>query len=412
MANSDLTIRIAERLVGDNCPVLVVGEVGVNHEGRIDEARKLIRQSSELGLEAVKFQTYKAARLVTHRAMKYWHLSKTDHPGQRQIDTFRHLDGLPRHAYKELVEYGKELGVLVFSTPFDEEAVDLLYEAGVPALKIASGDITYHRLLKKAGWTGLPIMLSTGASTDDEILESLDVIKSSGNNKIILLHCILDYPTEENSVNLGCIPRYRGRFEYLTGFSDHTLGYDAPVLAVSQGACVIEKHCTGLKWMEVAGEASKSPDHNFMSMDDIGELANRVRSCDKGHHVSNVSKEKRGSMLGSANPARPLVSERAAYIGARRSIVAKTDLPEGAVISEEHIAEKRPATGLAPTSRNIGRIVGKKLSRAVEEDELITDDCLACLPGVVEGPHLPAPRDSVVAPGGEERPVVTGGVRK
>ncbi len=370
-------IKIGNRYLGKDFPALVVAEVGVNHEGKTKEAKKLIKLCSTLGIGAVKFQTYKAEKLVTPHAMKYWHLSSSDRPTQRQIDTFKNLDGLPKGSYKDLVKYGEELGVIVFSTPFDEESVDLLYESGVPAFKVASGDITYQRLLKKIGETRLPLILSVGASNDDEIIEALDVIKSTGNDNIILLHCILDYPTEEKNANLKVIARLKDKFNVPVGFSDHTLGYSAPLIAVREGACLIEKHCTGKKYDEKSHKSPLSPDHCFLSMDEIGELTVKIKNFEQGTSIEDISETNIESILGSNNPVRPLACEKAAHIGARRSLVASRDIKKGEIITEDNIVELRPGTGIIPTIKNIENIMGKRLLRDIKTNDLIIDTILS-----------------------------------
>ena len=369
-------VKIGKRYVGKDCPALVVAEVGVNHEGKIEDAKRLIELTAKMGIESIKFQTYSAEKIVTPSAMKYWHLSSSDKPTDRQIDTFKKLDGLPKESYKELVKYGKELGVIVFSTPFDEESVDILYKSGVPAFKIASGDITYHRLLRKVGETGLPIILSVGASNEVEISEAIEVIKSTKNEQIILLHCILDYPSEENNANLKVIEDLKRRYNLPVGFSDHTIGFTAPLFAVKLGACLIEKHCTDKKYNENMGKGPLSPDHCFFSMEEIGELAEKINNYEKGVEIDGITEEDAKIVLGNDDPPRPLKCEKAAHIGARRSIVAKVDIEKGDTISEHNIIELRPGTGLAPTFKNISKILGKKTIRTIKKNDFITLDLL------------------------------------
>jgi N-acetylneuraminate synthase/N,N'-diacetyllegionaminate synthase len=355
---------------------MVVAEVGVNHEGKTDDAKRLIELTARMGIGSIKFQTYSAEKIVTPSAMKYWHLSPFDKPTDRQIDTFKKLDGLPTESYKDLVEYGEELGVIVFSTPFDEESVDILYRAGVAAFKIASGDITYHRLLKKVGESGLPIILSVGASNEAEISDAIEVIKSTKNEQIILLHCVLDYPAEEKDANLKVIEDLKRRYNLPIGFSDHTIGFTAPLFAVKLGACLIEKHCTDKKYNENIDKDPLSPDHCFLSMEEIGELATKIENLEKGHEIDDMAEDDNKIMLGTDNPPRPLECEKAAHIGARRSIVAKVDIEKGDTISEHNIIELRPGTGLAPTFKNISKILGKKTIRSINKNDFITLDLL------------------------------------
>ena len=369
-------IKIGNRYISKDYPVLVVAEVGVNHEGKIDDAKRLIELTARMGIGSIKFQTYSAEKIVTPSAMKYWHLSSSDKPTDRQIDTFKKLDGLPKESYKDLVKYGEELGVIVFSTPFDEESVDILYKAGVPAFKIASGDITYHRLLKKVGEAGLPIALSVGASNEIEISEAIEVIKSTNNEQIVLLHCILDYPAEGKDANLKVIESLRGKYNLPVGFSDHTIGFAAPLFAVKLGACLIEKHCTDKKYTENMDEGPLSPDHCFLSMEEIGELATKIKDLEKGNGIDDIAEDDDKIMLGTDDHPRPLECEKAAHIGARRSIVAKIDIGKGDTITEHNIIELRPGTGIAPTFSNISKILGKKTRSAIKKNDFITLDLL------------------------------------
>ncbi|VVB80270.1 NeuB family protein [uncultured archaeon] len=368
-------IIIGDRSIGEGQKIFIIAEAGVDHKGDMDQAKKIIEAAKKAGADAVKFQTYYADKLVTPEAKCYWHLVPEDDPSTRQIDTFGNLDKLRRDIYTELIEYGKKIGILVFSTPFDEDAVDVLVDSGVLAIKIASGDITCHSLLKRAAQKGVPILLSTGAATHNEVDEALKVIKDNGNPQVALLHCILDYPTKDEDSNLRAIQEYRERYNLPIGFSDHTLTRDSGVLACFYGASFLEKHCTINKFK---GEEGKplNPDASFMSMEEFAEYVRRVRDFEEGKLTKEILEKELGvvfeKMSGIKNPERPLTCEYAASIGARRSLVSKKAIKSGEIIKEEDLDWKRPATGIKPTLENIKYVSGRTALVDIPKDKVIS----------------------------------------
>lgn len=362
-------IKIGNKAIGKNHPAFIIAEAGVDHKGSVEEAKRLIDEAKRAGADAIKFQIYFAERLVTKEARCYWHLAPADNISIRQIDTFGNLDKLPRDIYKKIVEYGNEKGLIVFSTPFDEDAVDVIKESGQAAIKIASGDVTCHPLLKKAAESGLPIIMSAGASELKEIDDALNVIKENGNPPVILLHCILDYPTKEEDANLAMIKYYSKRYNITSGFSDHTLTVPAGVAAVINGAAVIEKHITGEKFDGKEGKPV-NPDASFMNIDEFAEYARAIRDYESGK--LNFPEEKLKILCGSENAKRPLKSEEAAHMQARRSLVAKYNIPKGKEIRIGDLTWKRPGTGIAPTFENINKVTGKKAAQDIIQDSIIS----------------------------------------
>lgn len=324
---------------------LIVAEAGVNHEGDVKTAEVMIRTAKACGADAIKFQTYKAGSLATKTAPTYW--------GKRasQFETFSKLDGLPWEAYPELVALGRELGIVVFSTPFDLEAVDMLAAAGVEWFKIASADLTYTALLRAVARTGKPVILSTGASTWSEIQTAYDTFAENGSGSLTVLHCTLAYPCPPQAVNLNRMRTMGRAFQGFPrpvrmGFSDHTIGNAAALAAVALGAAMVEKHFTLDKRTN-----GPSPDHWF-SMDPFGlrTLVEDARSLETmmGPYSFNTS---------------PTEEEIPARYYARRSVTSVRDIAKGTRITACDITCKRPGTGISAREENtvIGRVAWKDI---------------------------------------------------
>lgn len=339
-----MTVTIAGKRIGPDCPVFIMAEAGVNHNGSLERAYEHLREAKKAGCDAIKFQTYTARALTTKKAPKYWKVGDDD---LTQFETFSKLDAFSLENYKKVVAYAKKIGIIFFSTPFDLDSVDVLEKIRVPAYKIASADITFFPLLRKIARTKKPIILSTGASTIGEIEEAVEYIRSFGNNKIILLHCILSYPTRAEDANLLMIDDLRRAFPGIPiGFSDHTFEPLTPAFAVMRGACVIEKHFT------VDKSLPDSPDHKLgVDPEEMKTLVDAVRLAEK--------------CLGQMHRA-PLKSEQAARKLARRSLTAAVDIKKGTVITERMLLGKRPGTGI-PT-KFMDAVVGRTARRDIPED--------------------------------------------
>lgn len=339
-----IPVTINGRKIGPGCPVFIMAEAGVNHNGSLERAYEHIREAKKAGCDAIKFQTYAAKALTTRKAPKYWNVGDDD---LTQFETFSKLDAFSLENYKKVAAYAKEIGIIFFSTPFDLDSVDVLEKIRVPAYKIASADITFFPLLKKIAKTKKPIILSTGASTIGEIEEAVEYIRSFGNHKIILLHCILSYPTDAEDSNLLMIDDLQRAFPGIPiGFSDHTFDPLTPALAVMRGARVVEKHFT------VDKSLPDSPDHKLgVDPQEMRALVDAVRLAEKS--------------LGQMHRA-PLKSEQAARTLARRSLTAAVDIKKGTVITERMLLGKRPGTGI-PT-KFMDAVVGRTARRDIPED--------------------------------------------
>ncbi len=346
-------VHFGERVIGEGHPAFVIAEAGVNHNGDIELGRALIREAKQAGADAIKFQTYKAAKLSTRTAPRYWF--EPDDPHGSQYDSFAQLDRFGEREYTELFRYAKEMGILCFSTPFDEEAVDMLDELGVPGYKIASADLTDFPLLERVAGKAKPVILSTGVANLGEVSEAVQLLRQSGTEEIILLQCTLQYPCDFENANLRMMLHLMAAFPDLPiGLSDHTLGIAIPQAAVALGATVIEKHYTLDK------KLSGSADHH-MSVDpgELKQMMDSIRAIEKA--------------MGSYEK-KVVAAEKPAHSYARRSIVAAQGIPKGTVITREMLTFKRPGTGIYPKFAEM--VVGRTAKQDISEDALLTWEML------------------------------------
>jgi len=340
-------VRIANRLVGEGEPCFIIAEAGVNHNGDVNLARKLIGVAKEAGADAVKFQTFKAEDVITKTADKAEYQKRTTGVQESQYEMIKRLE-LSEEAHFELKDYADSQGIVFLSTPYNKKSVDFLVRLGVSALKISSADITNYPLLSHIAAKNLPVILATGMSSLGEVKEAVEVIVNGGNQQIILLHCISSYPAKIEDMNLKAMETLRYVFKLLVGLSDHSMGITIPVAAVALGACVIEKHFTLDKKLP-------GPDHRAsLEPKDLKQMVKAIRDVQKamGDGIKKPTKEE---------------EENKKVM--RRSIVAKVDIPEGAIITEEMLDIKRPGTGIPP--KHFADLVGRKVVAPIKKDELI-----------------------------------------
>lgn len=343
-------INIGNKLVGEEEPCFVVAEAGVNHNGNLDCAKRMIEIASDIGADAVKFQTGKVEETVTKNAplAEYQKNSKTHIKSQYQmIKKWEFAE----EEWFELADFAKNIDIIFFSKPSYEGAVDLLVKMGVPAIKIGSGDVTYLTLLRRVAKTGLPIILSTGMSTLGEIEAAINTIYSEKNTDIILLHCTSNYPPIYADLNLKAMLTLKQAFQVPVGYSDHSLGITVPIAAVSLGACVIEKHFTLDKNLPGPDHKASLEPHEFKEM---------VRSI-------RIAEEALGSPI-----KKPVEAEKEMRMIARKSIVANVDITEGEIIKREMLSFKRPGTGLPQTFLDL--LVGRKARIDIKKDDIINWD--------------------------------------
>jgi sialic acid synthase SpsE len=341
------------RLIGEGQPAFVIAEAGVNHNGDLDLARALIREAREAGADAIKFQTYKAGNISTRTAPRYW-FEPADPQGS-QYDTFARLDGFGEPEHREIFRFARELGILCFSTPFDDEAVDLLDRLGAPGFKIASADLTDFPLVERVARKGKPVVLSTGLATVAEVGEAVERLRACGNEQIVLLHCTLQYPCDYENSNLRMMLHLKAAFPDIpVGLSDHTLGIAVPQAAVALGAVAIEKHYT------VDKKLPGSPDHH-LSLDpqDLRQMVAGIRAIEKA-----MGRYEKG----------PVEAELPALRYARRSIISICPIAKGSVIRREMLTFKRPGTGIYP--KLVDFVVGRTARVDIPEDTVLTWEML------------------------------------
>jgi len=354
-------VRVGSRTIGHGYPTYIIAEAGVNHLGDIERAKSLIQSAKEAGTDAIKFQTYKADKLALPDAPRFWDWEGEVEPNGSQFDSYSRLDKMERPEYEEICAQCSRIGIEFLSTPFDEDSADMLDEIGIRAFKIASCDITNHPLLSHVAKKAKPIILSTGASTPEEIESAIEVIQLEGNNDIVLLHCILAYPTKNEDANLQFIEVLKRRFkEYPIGFSDHTIGTTIPSYAVAFGACVIEKHFTLDK------ELPLSADH-WLSLDPT-ELSDMVEKIRFTEIIGGLLHRDDGT------DGRPILeSENIARKYARRKIVARKRIKAGELFTKNNLICKRPGDGISPNM--ISSLIGRTSKRDIQINEpIILDD--------------------------------------
>jgi len=343
-------VKIAGRLIGEGKPCFIIAEAGVNHNGDVNLAKKLIDVARKAGADAVKFQTFSTEELVTAGAEKARYQRETTGADGAQFEMLQKLELGPGD-FKKLSVYAREKDIIFLSSPFDKGSADLLDNLGVPAFKVPSGEITNFPLLKYIARKKKPVILSTGMSTLDEIKEAVEIIRREGSKEIVLLHCVSCYPARVEDMNLKVMETLRRTFGLPVGLSDHTVGIYIPVAAVALGACVIEKHFTLDKKLP-------GPDHQAsLEPGELREMVKAIRDVEKalGDGLKRLTDE-----------------EEANKKAARRSLVAGVDIPAGAVITEEMLDIKRPGTGLEP--RFINSVIGKKAKKKIASGEVITLD--------------------------------------
>lgn len=345
-------IAIGSRKVGAGEPVFVVAEAACNHMCDMDLAREMIDRAAKAGADAIKFQTYKADRLVTGRADAFWGNEKIS-----QMEYYRRLDRFGIDEYSELFAHAREREILAFSSPFDEESVDMLAELDMPVFKIASCDITNLGLISHIAGVGKPVILSTGASSPDEIDGAIEAVFDQGNYQLILLACTLSYPTGAADSNLLRIRTLHDRYPGMViGLSDHTepdRNMVIPSIAVALGAGLIEKHYTLDRSMTGSG--------HFFAVDPI-DLENMVKNIRLTETLFGTG------VLGVAE------TEKRARESARRSIVAERAIRKGEVITADMLGVKRPAGGLE--GNRMTEVIGKKATIDIEQDQFISLDAL------------------------------------
>lgn len=346
-------IEIAGRKIGPGWPCFIIAEAGVNHNGSLELAKQLIDAAREAGADAVKFQTFHAEKVISPSAAKAAYQVETTGGAETQLEMVKRLE-LPPQVFRELHAYCGQRGILFLSTPFDEESADLLEELGMPAFKVASGEITNWPFLEHIASKGKPMIVSTGMSEMDEVKSAVEVMRRAGARQLVLLHCVSCYPAAAARANLRAMQTMAQHFEVPVGYSDHTLGIEVAMAAAALGACVLEKHLT-------LDRNLPGPDHRAsLPPGEFSALVRAIRLVE--------------SALGDGRKRRMPEEEDTARV-ARRSLVAACALPAGTVLAEEHVAILRPGTGVPPAQR--GQLFGRRALHDIAPGTVLTREMFA-----------------------------------
>ena len=347
------SVMVGTRTIGPGRPCFIIAEAGVNHNGDGDLARRLIDIAASAGADAVKFQTFDPDQLVAAAAPKAAYQIANSGPGETQLDMLRRL-ALPRELLPQLAARAAEQGLLFLSTPFDEGSADLLDEFGLPAFKVASGEVTNHALLTHLARKRKPMLISTGMSTMIDVAGALEVVRANGNPPVALFHCVTDYPANPSDCNLRAIETMRRAFGVPVGWSDHTAGSNVTLAAVAAGACMIEKHFT-------LDRQLPGPDH--LASLEPSEL----------HALVKATRETEAAM--GDGRKRPVPAEMANAAVVRRSMHAARRLSAGHVLVDRDLVALRPGTGVPPSARD--RLLGRRLRVELLQGEMLQEHHLA-----------------------------------
>jgi sialic acid synthase SpsE len=341
-------LDIDGRKVGDNCPCFVIAEIGSNHNQNFDLACRLIDAAAQSGVDAVKFQTFKASNHYSRNAPGFGYLGNVD-----PHELIRSLE-LDRSWQADLKRHATERGVIFFSSPCDSDAIAGLAALNAPAYKVASFDLTDDVLIGEMAAIGKPMILSTGMATWMDIQFAVDAARHMGNDQLILLQCTSLYPAPEKLSNLRAMASMRLAFGTLVGYSDHTLGDHIALAAVAMGACVIEKHFT-------LDRSLPGPDHAFaIEPDEMAALTRKIRDIEAAQGD------------GIKNGPRPEEVEMAEK--GRRSLHARVPIDAGQIVTEDMLVVKRPGLGIPPRMK--AQVVGRVTRTSIDADQWITWDML------------------------------------
>ena len=342
-------IKINGRKVGNNCPIFLIAEAGINHNGKLSLAKNLVKIASKAKVDAIKFQTFITDDLLLKSTSKVEYQKKSTDANENLYEMIKKYE-LNHQDFKLIKKYCIKRGITFLSTPFDESSVEFLEELKIPAYKVSSGDMNNFPLLKLICSKNKPILLSTGMATIEEVKESIDYIKKNGIKDIVIFQCTSNYPAFLEEINLNVIDTFKKEFpDAIIGFSDHSLGIEASIGAAAKGVKIIEKHFTIDKEME-------GPDHiASLNPEELIIWAKSIRILEK--------------MLGSSQK-NPSIAEIEIAKVARKSIVTIKDLKKGDILKRSNIGIKRPGYGISPI--NFEKIIGKKVSKDLPKDYIIS----------------------------------------
>lgn len=325
------TVTICRKEIGESSPAFIMAEAGLNHNGRLKFAKELITKASEINADAIKFQTYITEDFVGEKSPYFKLFKKYE---------------LSFEEFEELSDLSSELGIIFLSTPLDFQSADFLDKIGVPAFKVASGDLTNYPFLKHLSTKHKPIILSTGMASLEEVADAVRFLGEAKTQELVLLHCVSNYPTAIENVNLKSMSVLKNAFQVPVGFSDHTMNLLTPVVAVVMGASLIEKHITLNK--RLAG-----PDHRCsLDIKQFGKMVNDIRQVEK--------------MFGFEKKE-PISNEIEISKIARRSIVARKFIPKGTILKDNMLTFRRPGDGISP--KQLDSVIGHITKVDIESGE-------------------------------------------
>ena len=327
--------------------IFIIAEAGVNHNGRLDLALQLVDKAVEAGADCVKFQTFITENEISKNAEKAEYQKVSTGENESEFEMVKKLE-LTFGQFREIAGYCEKKGILFLSTPFDLDSIDFLDDMNIFCWKIPSGEITNLPYLIKIAKTNRDVIMSTGMCDLEEVRNAVQILRKYGNGTITLLHCNTEYPTPFEDVNLKAMETMRREFGVSVGYSDHTVGIEAPIAAAALGASVIEKHFTLDRNME-------GPDHKAsLEPQELAQMIRAIRNVEKA--IGNGEKK-------------PSPSEIKNISVARKSIVAKRDIAKGEIFTEDNLCVKRPGDGINPM--RWFEILGKTADRCYQEDEQI-----------------------------------------
>lgn len=341
-------ITIGKKVIGQGKPSYIIAEIGANFDGDIEKAKRLIDAAKECGADCAKFQSFKAEKIVSESGFRSMKLKGVHGSWGRPVhEVFRDAE-FPRKWHKEISDYCKKIDIDFSTSPYDYEAVDICMELNVPYIKIGSGDITWLDMIEYIALKGKPIVLATGDATMSEIDEALRVIQETGNNQVILLQCITNYPSKIESANINVLKTYQTAFNILTGYSDHSPGPVVALGATALGGVLIEKHFT-------LNKADKGPDHpHSMDKNEFKVMVDYIRELE--------------AAMGSSRKV--VVEEEAeTVIVQRRGLYTNKLIRKGEEIKQGDIIELRPALGILPKYKKV--VVGKIAKHDIPMDSPI-----------------------------------------
>jgi N-acetylneuraminate synthase len=341
-------IKIGSKLVGEGQPTYFIADIGANFDGDLEKAKKLALAVKKSGADCVKFQTFAADKIVSGPSFAKMHLRGIHGSWKKPIsEVFKEAE-FPRAWHKKLADYCKKINIDFSSSPYDFEAVDLLDKIGVKFFKIGSGEITCPEMLKYIARKNKPMILATGDSTLAEVDEAVRIIENTGNNKLILLQCITNYPSKIESANINVLKTYQTAFNIITGYSDHSPGDIVILGSVALGGKMVEKHFT-------LSKKDSGPDHpHSMEPQEFRQMVDRVRLLEKA--------------LGSTRKE-VTAEEFETVIVQRRSLHTNKDIKAGEIINKKDIIELRPAVGILPKYKDI--VAGRKTKTNIKKHEAI-----------------------------------------